>query len=135
MRHFVLAVVGAISMTIIQPATARDLPLDRLFASPDLSGPTPRLPRLSPDGSLVTLLRNRAEDRDRYDLWAIDSSTGAARMLVDSAKIGSGGEISEEEKMRRTTGAASARPGWWRQHWVSRACYVGNLLSDFPPLW
>src|SRR4051794_18630600 len=101
MRTLVLAFVATFSMIMTQPLSARDLPLERLFASPDLAGPSPRKPKLSPDGKLVTLLRNRAEDKDRYDLWAIDTTTGAARMLVDSAKIGSSGEISEEEKMRR----------------------------------
>ena len=42
--------------------------------------------KLSPDGRLATLLRNRADDRDRYDLWAVDTATGQARMLVDSAR-------------------------------------------------
>ncbi|HEY0412189.1 MAG TPA: S9 family peptidase [Allosphingosinicella sp.] len=86
---------------IAAPAAARDLTLERVFESPNLAGPSPRLPRLSPDGRLVTLLRNRPDEKDRYDLWAIDAATGAARMLVDSRKIGSGAEISEEEKMRR----------------------------------
>src|ERR1700742_1274985 len=83
------------------PATAEQLTLDRLFASPSLDGPTPRKAELSPDGSLATLLRNRPDDRDRWDLWAIDTHNGQARMLVDSARVGSGGEISEAEKMRR----------------------------------
>ena len=83
------------------PAAARDLTLQRVFESPALSGPSPRLARLSPDGRLVTVLRNRADEKDRYDLWAIDTATGQARMLVDSKKIGTGAELSEEEKMRR----------------------------------
>jgi dipeptidyl-peptidase-4 len=83
------------------PAASRDLTLERLFESPSLSGPSPRLPKLSPDGRLVTLLRNRADEKDRYDLWAIDAATGQARMLVDSKKIGTGAEVSEAEKMRR----------------------------------
>ena len=86
---------------IAAPVAANDLPLDRVFSSPNLSGPTPREPKLSPDGKFVTLLKNRPEDKDRYDLWIIDTATGAQRMLVDSQKIGSGGPISEEEKMRR----------------------------------
>jgi dipeptidyl-peptidase-4 len=85
----------------VTPAAARELTLQRVFESPALSGPSPRLPKLSPDGRLVTLLRNRPDERERYDLWAIDAATGQARMLVDSKKIGSGGDISEEEKMRR----------------------------------
>ncbi|PZU07968.1 alpha/beta fold hydrolase [Sphingomonas sp.] len=80
---------------------AADLTLERLFQSPGLAGPAPRLLKLSPDGRLATLLKNRAADRDRYDLWAIDTTTGAERMLVDSEKVGSGAALSEEEKMRR----------------------------------
>ena len=83
------------------PATARDLTLQRVFESPNLAGPSPRLAKLSPDGRLVTVLRNRADEKDRYDLWAIDAATGQARMLVDSKKLGTGAELSEEEKMRR----------------------------------
>src|SRR5947209_16574316 len=83
------------------PAASRDLTLERLFESPSLAGAAPRLPKLSPDGRLVTLLRNRTDEKDRYDLWAIDAATGQAHMLVDSKKIGSGAELSEEEKMRR----------------------------------
>jgi dipeptidyl-peptidase-4 len=83
------------------PANARELTLQRVFESPALAGQSPRLARLSPDGRLVTLLRNRADEKERYDLWAIDAATGQARMLVDSKKIGTGGDISEEEKMRR----------------------------------
>jgi dipeptidyl-peptidase-4 len=101
MRIFSLALAAAAAMTIAMPASPRDIPLQRLFESPSLGGPTPRLPKLSPDGRLVTVLRNRADDRERYDLWAIDASTGAARMLVDSKKIGTGAALSEEEKMRR----------------------------------
>ena len=83
------------------PAIAADLPLERVFESPSLNGPAPREAKLSPDGRFVTLLKNRPDDKDRYDLWAIDTATGAQRMLVDSQKIGTGGPISEEEKMRR----------------------------------
>src|SRR4051794_39894359 len=83
------------------PAPQQPLTLERLFASPSLSGPTPRLLRLSPDGRLATLLRNRPDDRDRYDLWGVDTATGEARMLVDSSRVGSGAALSEEEMMRR----------------------------------
>ncbi len=77
------------------------LTLARIFASPALSGPSPRSPKLSLDGTYATLLKARPDDVERYDLWAIDTATGAQRMLVDSAKIGSGGPVSEAEKMRR----------------------------------
>ncbi len=77
----ILAAAFAIVTTItapIAPLTAAELTLERLFQSPSLSGPAPRLLKLSPDGRLATLLMNRPDDRDRYDLWAIDTTTGAA---------------------------------------------------------
>ena len=82
-----------------QPATP--LTLERVFASPSLSGPTPRALKLSPDGRTATLLKPRPDDRDRYDLWAVDVATGSTRMLVDSTKLGSGAALSETERMNR----------------------------------
>ncbi len=84
------------------PAFAQlQLTLERVFANPDLSGPQLRALKLSPDGKLVTLLKPRADEKERLDLWAIDSATGSERMLVDSKKTGSGAELSEAEKMQR----------------------------------
>ncbi len=99
-------------------APAKDLTLQRLFQSPSLSGPSPRMLKLSPDGRLATLLRNRPEDRDRYDLWAVDTATGQARMLVDSAKLGSGAELSEEEKMRRERARIAGTKGIVAYDWA-----------------
>ncbi len=82
-------------------AEDKPLTLERVFASPSINGPTPRAVKLSPDGRHVTMLRPRVEDRDRFDLWAMDTSTGQWRMLVDSLKVGSGAELSEAEKMQR----------------------------------
>lgn len=79
----------------------KPLTLERIFASPSINGPTPRAVKLSPDGSLLTSLRPRDNDRDRFDLWATDTKTGKSRMLVDSLKFGAGGELSEAEKMQR----------------------------------
>lgn len=108
MRTFLAAAIATMTSIVIAtsapaatPPVGPDLTLERLFESPGLAGPAPRLLKLSPDGRLATLLKNRADDRDRYDLWAIDTSTGASRMLVDSEKVGSGASLSEEEKMRR----------------------------------
>ncbi|MFM7274375.1 MAG: S9 family peptidase, partial [Gammaproteobacteria bacterium] len=78
------------------PATPA-LDFERVFASPALGGPVPREVKLSPDGRWVTLLRNRTEDRERYDLWGFDRQTGEWSMLVDSARIGSGRALSEAE--------------------------------------
>jgi dipeptidyl-peptidase-4 len=94
------------------------LTIDRIFASPPLSGPVPRGARLSPDGSLATLLLPRADDRERYDLWAIDTATGARRMLVDSLKVGSGAALSEAEKMRRERARVGATKGIVDYDWA-----------------
>jgi ribosomal protein L19 len=59
------------------------LSLERVFASPSLNGPTPRGVKLSPDGRYLTLLRNRADDRERFDLWGFDRQKGTWSMLVD----------------------------------------------------
>jgi dipeptidyl-peptidase-4 len=107
-----LASVGSVAMTAeagaqtgaTRPAATPDggtLTLARVFGSPDLSGSQPRGVRLSPDGTLLTFLRPRADEKERTDLWARDTRTGAERMLVDSKKVGSGAELSEAEKMQR----------------------------------
>lgn len=77
------------------------LTFERVFASPSLDGPRPRGDKISPDGQYLTLLRNRTEDRERYDLWAFDRRSSEWRMLIDSVKLGSGRELSEAEKMQR----------------------------------
>jgi dipeptidyl-peptidase-4 len=113
----ILLAFAAAFLVIAAPARADELTLERLFASPSLSGPTPRLLKLSPDGRLTTLLRNRADDRDRYDLWAVDTTTGQARMLVDSARLGTGAALSEEEMMRRERARLSGVRGIVSYDW------------------
>ncbi|WP_404713567.1 DPP IV N-terminal domain-containing protein [Sphingomonas sp. MMS24-J13] len=109
---------AALAMTITTASPAARLTLERIFGSPALSGVAPREVKLSPDGTLATLLRNRPDDRDRYDLWAIDTSSGQARMLVDSAKLGSGAALSEEEKMRRERGRIGGTKGIVAYDWA-----------------
>jgi dipeptidyl-peptidase-4 len=77
------------------------LTIERVFDSPSLNGPVPRLPKLSRDGRYLALLRNRPNDLDRYDLWAFDRQSGKWSMLVDSEKLGTGEAMSEAEKMQR----------------------------------
>ena len=81
--------------------SAQPLTLERIFASPDLAGPQPQSMKLSPDGKLVTLLKPRPDEKNRFDLWALDTATGQERMLVDSKKVGSGADLTEAEKMQR----------------------------------
>lgn len=97
-----LAILAGATPAVAEPAVAAaPLTLARVFASPDLSGAQPQMLRLSPDGTLLTSVRNRDEERTRFDLWVTDTRTGAARMLLDSKRIGSGAALSEAEKMQR----------------------------------
>ena len=88
-------------MSGTQTEQGRQLTFEKVFGSPSLNGSSPRAVKLSPDGRYLTVLRNREDDKDRYDLWAFDRQTGEWRMLVDSEKVGSGAELSEAEKMQR----------------------------------
>ena len=88
-------------MSGTQTEQGRQLTFEKVFGSPSLNGSSPRAVKLSPDGRYLTVLRNREDDKDRYDLWAFDRQTGEWQMLVDSEKVGSGAELSEAEKMQR----------------------------------
>ena len=103
MRIWMLALgaIGMPAMAADAPAAPGALTLKRVFASPDLAGAAPQSLALSPDGTLLTSVRNRPDEKQRFDLWAIDTRTGAERMLVDSKKVGSGAALSEAEKMQR----------------------------------
>jgi len=108
---------------VASPAMAEDpapqkLTLERVFASPALGGAAPRALKLSPDGKLLTSLRPRDDDRERFDLWAVDTETGAARMLVDSTKFG-GGELSEAEKMQRERARIGGSKGIVAYDWAA----------------
>jgi dipeptidyl-peptidase 4 len=97
----VLMAITVLGMGGQAMAEDKPLTLERVFASPSINGPAPRAVKLSPDGKYLTSLRPRADDRDRFDLWALDVTTGQWQMLVDSLKIGSGADLSEAEKMQR----------------------------------
>jgi dipeptidyl-peptidase-4 len=102
---WLLGVCGPGAMSVAQTAAPQPLgpvlSIERVFASPGLNGPAPRGVRLSPDGRWLTLLRNRPDDRERYDLWGYERETGQWKMLVDSAKLSDGKVLSEAEKMQR----------------------------------
>ncbi|MEP6786221.1 MAG: alpha/beta fold hydrolase [Sphingomonadales bacterium] len=112
----VLAVVMAAPAVADEPA--QKLTLERVFSSPNLGGAAPRALKLSPDGKLLTSLRPRASDRERYDLWAVDTETGAERMLVDSTQVG-GGELSEAAKMQRERARIGGTRGIVSYDWAA----------------
>ncbi len=113
------APLAAQSVTNKQETAPMELTFERVFASPSLDGPAPRKAKLSPDGRYLTLLRNRAEDKERYDLWAYDRETMAWSMLVDSEKLGSGRELSEDEKMQRERARVGNLKGIIDYQWTS----------------
>lgn len=115
---------GAQPTPAAAPVAPRRLTIERLFANPAVAGPTPRLLKLSPDGRLATVLRNRPDDIERYDLWGIDTATGAARMLVDSKKVGSGAALSEAERMQRERARISGLTGIIDYDWASDGTHI-----------
>ena len=108
-----VCVVAALSLAAVAPpALSGKLPLERLFAAPDLSGPALRGVKISPDGRLVAYLRARDDDKDRFDLWAYDVPAARHRLLVDSrALAGADRALSVEEEARRERQRTSAFSG------------------------
>lgn len=102
-----------------EQAQGSTLSFERVFASPSLDGASPRQAKLSPDGRYLTLLRNRADDRERYDLWGYDRESGEWTMLVDSEALGSGRELSEDEKMQRERARVGNLKGIINYQWNS----------------
>jgi len=105
-------------MMIPLTGAAEKLTLERLFDDPDLGGPTLRQVSISPDGSRVTFLRSRPDDKARYDLWEYNIGAAATRMLVDSEALLPGEEVlSDEEKARRERMRLHAR-GIAQYYWA-----------------
>jgi dipeptidyl-peptidase 4 len=122
-----LSLLSTAAAFLSAPAVAQDRPMtvapeltfERVFASPGLDGPSPRQAKLSPDGRFLTLLRNRESDRERYDLWGYDRRSGEWRMLVDSEALGTGRELSEDEKMQRERARVGSLKGIIDYQWAS----------------
>jgi len=82
-------------------AVSDPLTIERIFADPALSGPTPRAVKLSPDGARVGLLRGRTTDQHQLDLWIYDVKDGLLQLRVDSKKLAPAEQVSQEERARR----------------------------------
>ncbi|MGE0581834.1 MAG: S9 family peptidase [Steroidobacteraceae bacterium] len=94
------------------PALPADLTIERLFAAPDLSGPTLRGASFAPDGRRITYLRAKENAKDTYDLWAYDIPTHRHTLLVDSDRLATPGAVlSAEEAARRERQRTSALGG------------------------
>ena len=126
MKLFIAAVAASMSMTLAptSPAHAEMLTPERVFASPDLSGPQARGVALAPDGSAVTYLKAKADDVDVTDLWIADVAGGPPRLLIDGRALSPGAhELSEAEKSRRERLGLKTR-GVVEYHWDDQGKYV-----------
>ena len=92
-----------IGLVLTAGATAQPaLTIERIFDSPDLSGPSLRQAELSPAGDRVTFIRARDDDRDLLDLWEYHLEDDTTRLLVAAdAVVAEEGELSAEEQARR----------------------------------
>jgi dipeptidyl-peptidase-4 len=86
---------------------AGQLPLERLSASPNLSGPQAEQVQVAPGGDRVAYLRAADDDRRRKDLWVFERGDSAPHRLLDSSSLGaeerlSSAEIARRERQRRT---------------------------------
>ena len=128
MRLFFAAVLASLATPAMaddhMTDPASELTFERVFASPSLNGPSPRQVKFSPDGRYLTLLKNREDDAQRYDLWGFDLQARDWRMLVDSEKVGTGRELSEDEKMQRERERVGNLSGIISYQWASDASGV-----------
>lgn len=97
-----------LAFSVAAPVFAQNQPLtvERVFASPDLSGPKAVGVKLSPDGQWLTFLKPKAENAAVLDLWAVSTKGGEPFLLLDSnsltqaSKTLSEAEIARRERMR-----------------------------------
>src|SRR5208282_657472 len=101
-----------VACAVVTSASATELTIDRLFDAPALAGPTIMGLKISPDGSRVTYLQGKPDEKDRLDLWEYNIRDGKARVLVDSKVLAPTGEkLSDEERARRERQRTAALSG------------------------
>jgi len=101
-----------VACAVATGASGAELTIDRLFDAPALAGPTIVGLKISPDGSRVTYLKGKADDKDRLDLWEYNIHDNQARVLVDSKTLAPKQEkLSDEELGRRERQRTAALSG------------------------
>ncbi|MCR9194691.1 MAG: S9 family peptidase [Hyphomonas sp.] len=109
----------------------KPLTIERLFASPSLSGPAPTGVKYSPDGKRVTFLKAREDEGNRFDLWQFDVTTGEQSLLVDSKLLEPEEvELSEEEKALRERKRIAGRKGIVSYDWGTADTILVPLGGD-----
>ena len=98
-----LLALAALAMSLAATsAYADELSIARLFDDPPISGPQPRVLKVSPDGARVTFLRGRDDDANALDLWEYHIDSAQTRRLVDAELLAPDpAELSDAEKARR----------------------------------
>jgi len=106
-------------------AAEPELSIERMFASPDLSGPTLRQAELSPAGDRVTFVRARLDDRHTMDLWEYHLADAQTRRLVAAdAVAGNQAELSPEQRARRERARIAHLQGIVEYRWSSDGRYL-----------
>ena len=92
---------------------AAELTIDRLFDAPALAGPTIVGLKISPDGSRVTYLQGKPEDKDRLDLWEYNLRRRPRPHSGRLQRIGANPQqkLSDEELNRRERQRTAALSG------------------------
>ncbi|PBJ81536.1 S9 family peptidase [Lysobacteraceae bacterium NML93-0399] len=104
------------------PPTDGRLTLEAITGDAPLSGPSLMKPQVAPDGSRVTFLRGKDENRNQLDLWEYDIASGQTRMLVDSKVVLPGEEtLSDAEKARRERQRIAGQSGIVDYQWAPDA--------------
>ena len=116
---FLAAVTLAMSATPQSLAqTPGKLTLEAIAGDAPLSGPSLEKPAVSPDGTRVTFLRGKANNKNRLDLWAFDVASGKTQLLVDSNVVLPGEEVlSDAEKARRERARTASLSGIIEYQW------------------
>jgi dipeptidyl-peptidase-4 len=106
------------------------LTLERLVASPALSGPGVRQVKIAPDGSRVTWLKARPDDRYQLDLWQYHIASKSMSMLVDSKVLQPKEELSMEQQARRERERSAGLRGILDYSWSPDGQQILLPLAD-----
>ncbi|NBB92395.1 MAG: alpha/beta fold hydrolase [Gammaproteobacteria bacterium] len=120
----ILALLLGLS-TVLNAAAEDGLTLERIFASPDLAGPTLRRAELSPAGDRVTFLKGRDSDRNVLDLWEYHVEEAETRVLVAADEVMTGEvELSADEQARRERARIADLRGIVDYRWSSNGRFL-----------